>query len=177
MAKQIQNITEKLRSNKRIRQIAWTIVYVVAVSLLGVGSSFLKQGLNKAGNSKQAEILYEQLNPKDGYKLPVSYGDLGPRLLESGVIDYDAFAAIYETVNNPLSADQVDILRSRSDEQMVITKENAHFILNLFWAVGLANNNPVLTDGPMVHGLRVAVAQTDVTIKSTSREVLFSLIF
>lgn len=153
MAKQIQNITEKLRSNSRIRQIAWTIVYVVAVFLLGVGSSFLKQPLNKAGNSKQAAILYEQINPKAGYKLPVSYGDLGPRLLEGGVIDYDAFAAIYERGNDPLSADQVDILRSGSDQQIVITKENAHFILNFFWAVGLANNNPVLTDGPMVHGL------------------------
>jgi hypothetical protein len=153
MVTQIQNITEKLRSNKRIRQIAWTIVYVVAVFLLGVGSSFLKQGLNKADNSKQAEILYEQINPKDGYKLPVSYGGLGPRLLESGVIDYDAFVAIYEKGNSPLSADQVDILQSGSDEQIVLTKENAHFILNFFWAVGLANNNPILTDGPMVHGL------------------------
>ena len=153
MAKQIQNIPEKLRSNKRIRQIAWTIVYIVAVFLLGVGSSFLKQELNKADNSKQAEILYEQINPKHGYKLSVSYGNLGPRLLESGVIDYDAFAAIYEKGNTPLSADQVDILKSGSDKQIVITKENAHFILNFFWAVGLANNNPVLIDGPMVHGL------------------------
>jgi hypothetical protein len=149
----MQNITEKLWSNKRIRQLAWTIVYVVAIFLLGMGSSFLKQELNKAGNSKQAEILYEQINPRDGYKLPVSYGDLGPRLLESGVIDYDAFAAIYEKGMNPLSADQVDILQSGSDEQIVITKENAHFILNFFWAVGLVNDNPVLANGPMVHGL------------------------
>ena len=100
--------------------------------LLGVGSSFLKPGLNKAGNLKQAEILYNPINPKDGYKLPVSYGDLGPRLLESDVIDYDAFAAIYEKGNNPLSADQVDILQNGSDEQIVITKETAHFIVN-FW--------------------------------------------
>ena len=150
MAKKNRKITEELRSNKRIRQIAWPIVYVVAVFLLGVGSSFLKQGLNKADNSKQAEILYEQINPKDGYKLLVSYGDLGPRLLESGVIDYDAFAAIYENGNNPLSADQIDILQSGSGEQVVITAENAHFLLNFFWAVGLVNNNPILTDGPMV---------------------------
>jgi len=150
MAKQNRKITEEPRANKRIRQIAWLIVYVVAVFLLGVGSSFLKQGLNKANNSKQAEILYEQINPKDGYKLPVSYGDLGPRLLESGVIDYDAFAAIYENGNNPLSADQIDILQSGSGEQIVITAENAHFLLNFFWAVGLVNNNPILTDGPMV---------------------------
>jgi len=128
MAKKNRKITEELRSNKRIRQIAWPIAYIVAVFLLGVGSSFLKQGLNKADNAKQAEILYEQINPKDGYKLPVSYGDLGPRLLESGVIDYDAFAAIYENGNNPLSTDQIDILQSGSGEQIVITAENTHFL-------------------------------------------------
>ena len=110
MAKQNRKITEELRSNKRIRQIAWTIVYVVAVFLLGVGSNYLKEEWNKANDSKLAGALYEQINPKNGYKLPVSYGDLGPRLLESGVIDYDAFAAIYENGNNPLSTDQIDIL-------------------------------------------------------------------
>lgn len=150
MAKQIQDITEKLRSNKRIRQTGWTIVYIVAVFLLGLGSNYLKEGWNKANNSKRAEALYEQVNPKNGYKLPVSYGDLGPRLLESGAIDYNTFAAIYEKSNNPLSADQVDILQSGSGEQIVITAENAHFLLNFFWAVGLVNNNPILTDGPIV---------------------------
>ena len=53
-----------------------------------------------------------------------------PCLLESGAIDYDAFAAIYEKGNNPLPADQAEILQSGSGEQIVITAENAHFLLN-----------------------------------------------
>jgi hypothetical protein len=150
MAKQNRKITEEQRANKRIRQIGWNIVYIAAVFLLGVGSNYLKEEWNKANDSKPAGALYEQINPKNGYKLPVSYGDLGPRLLESGAIDYDAFAVIYEKGNNPLSADQVDILQSGSGDQIVITAENAHFLLNFFWAVGLVNNNPILTDGPMV---------------------------
>ncbi len=150
MAKQNRKITEEQRANKWIRQIGWAIVSIVAVFLLGVGSNYLKAGWTKANNSKRAEALYEQVNPKNGYELPVSYGDLGPRLLESGAIDYGAFAAIYKKDNNPLSADQVDILQSGSGEQIVITTENAHFLLNFFWAVGLVNNNPILTDGSMV---------------------------
>jgi len=146
MAKQNRKITEEQRANKRIRQIGWTIVYIVAVFLLGVGSNYLKEEWNKANDLKPAGALYEQINPKNGYKLPVSYGDLGPRLLESGAIDYDAFAAIYKNGNNPLSADQIDILQSGSGDQIVITTENAHFLLNFFWAVGLVNNNPILTD-------------------------------
>jgi hypothetical protein len=150
MAKQNRKITEEQRANKRIRQIGWTIVYIAAVFLLGVGSNYLKEEWNKANDSKLAEALYEQVNPKNGYKLLVSYGDLGSRLLESGAIDYNTFAAIYEKSNNPMSTDQVDILQSGSGEQIVITAENAHFLLNFFWAVGIVNNNPILTDGPIV---------------------------
>jgi hypothetical protein len=32
----------------------------------------------------------------------------------------------------------------------VIGPENAYFLLNFFWAVGLANRNPILTEGAMV---------------------------
>jgi hypothetical protein len=94
--------------------------------------------------------LMRQVNPADGYALPVAYDDLGPRLLASGVIDFEAFSAIYEKAGNPLSAAKVGILTRGSSEQIVITPENAHFLLNFFWAVGLVNKNPILTEGPMV---------------------------
>jgi hypothetical protein len=37
---------------------------------------------------------------------------------------------------------------------VVITRENQHFLLNLFWALGLANQNKILTEGPMVRNGR-----------------------
>ncbi|MCK6585063.1 MAG: hypothetical protein L6Q49_18355, partial [Anaerolineales bacterium] len=67
-----------------------------------------------------------------------------------GVIDYEAFAAIYTNSGNPLSDAQIEILKHGGDEQIVITAENAHFLLNYFWAVGLANKNPILIEGPIV---------------------------
>jgi len=45
---------------------------------------------------------------------------------------------------------QIDILKKGSQNEIVITRENAHFLLNYFWAVGLANKNSILTEGPMV---------------------------
>ncbi len=93
--------------------------------------------------------LMNQVNPPDGYKLPVRYGDLGPRLLEMGAIDYDAFASIYENAGSPLTKAQIEILKEGSSEKIVITSENAHFLLNFFWAVGLVNRNPILTEGPI----------------------------
>jgi hypothetical protein len=148
-----EDTEEEISANKRIRQTGWIVVGVLAVFLLGLGSGYLKWGQDETvelRQQKELTTLYEQVNPKDGYPLPISYGDLGPRLLEGGVISYDAFAAIYENSGNPLSAEQTEILKNGSDEEIVITAQNAHFLLNFFWAVGLANKNSILTDGPMV---------------------------
>ena len=146
--------TEKeISANKRIRQTGWIVVGVLAVFLLGLGSGYLKWGQDETvelRQQKELTVLYEQVNPKDGYALSLSYGDLGPQLLENGMISYDSFAAIYEDSGNPLSAEQIEILTNGSNEEIVINAENSHFLLNFFWAVGLANRNSILTDGPMV---------------------------
>lgn len=148
-----EDTEEEISANKRIRQTGWIVVGVLAVFLLGLGSGYLKWGQDETvelRQQKELTILYEQVNPKDGYALPISYGDLGPRLLEGGVISYDAFAAIYENSGNPLSAEKTEIVKNGSDEEIVINADNSHFLLNFFWAVGLANKNSILTDGPMV---------------------------
>ncbi len=94
--------------------------------------------------------LMQQVNPQQGYELPARYGDLGPRLLQGGAIDYNAFAAVFQSGGDPLTPAQVDILKNGNSEPIVITSENSHFLLNYFWAVGLANKNTILTQGPMV---------------------------
>lgn len=146
--------SELQSANRRVKVVAWTILIIAVVGVLfNIGGNYLKPKLGGAENSNgpiEFNVLYEQVNPKDGYALPVSYGDLGPRLIESGMINYDAFAAIYENAGNPLSKAQIEILKNGSDQPIVITAENAHFLLNYFWAVGLANKNPILTEGPMV---------------------------
>jgi hypothetical protein len=93
--------------------------------------------------------LAAQVNPADGYDLGVSYGDLGPQVLAAGGIDYSAFAALYESSGLPLTEEQVEILTEGTDKPIVISAENAHFLLNFFWAVGLLNTNPILTEGPI----------------------------
>jgi hypothetical protein len=138
---------EDFSTNKWIKRIAWVVIAVVLVLMTGLGSGYLKRG---SLQEKELIQLYEQVNPENGYALPISYGNIGPRLLQSGVIDYDAFAAIYENFGNPLTSAEVEILTHGSDEKIVISADNAHFLLNLFWAVGLVNKNSILTEGPMI---------------------------
>lgn len=135
------------------------LALILAVFALGVLIMYMvslrsRQGPVNTGLAKmsRAEIaaLMDQVNPPEGYELPALYGDLGPRLIESGVIDFDAVAAVFENAGDPLTQSQVEILRRASHEQIVISRENAHFLLNFFWAVGLVNKNPILTEGPIV---------------------------
>jgi hypothetical protein len=144
---------DEISTNKRIRQIAWMVIGILGIFLLGLGSGYLKWGQDETADvksQKETATLYEQVNPREGYALPVSYGNLGPRLIESGIIDYDAFAAVYIGSGTPLSPEQIEILKSGSDQQIVINAENAHYLLNFFWAAGLVNKNRILTEGPMI---------------------------
>lgn len=83
------------------------------------------------------------------YTLPIRYGSLGPQLVAAGAIDLAAFAGLYTDGGKPLNNEQQAILSDGSNAPVVIDKANAHFLLNFFWAVGLANRNPVLLEGPM----------------------------
>ncbi len=139
--------------NQRIRQIALMVIVIVVTFLLGLGSGYLKWGQDETAAAKQQEELtqlYEQVNPKDGYTLPVSYGKLGPQLMDAGVINYDSLLKVMSDSGDAINNRQIDILKKGSDEKVVITAKNAHFLLNFFWAVGLANKNKILTEGPMV---------------------------
>ena len=94
--------------------------------------------------------LVLRINPPEGYSLPVSYGDLGPRLLAAGAIDYDLFLRLYEQKGQPLTDAQQELLMAGSRDAVVFTRQNADFLLNFFWAVGLVSQNPLLLDGPMM---------------------------
>jgi len=92
--------------------------------------------------------LFDQVNPREGFAINASYSNIGYRLVEDGVIDFDKFKAVYDRAGSPLSEQQLKIFSEEGlDEPIVINRENSYFLLNLFWAFGLANENPILTEG------------------------------
>ncbi len=108
-----------------------------------------KQALVAGGVSGNidADSVFLQINPREGYDLNVSYGDLGPKMVELGVIDLEKFQDVYENAGQPLGKEQLKILTEGSQEKIKITPENSYFLLNFFWAFGLANKNKILTEG------------------------------
>lgn len=149
----LQSDSETDSARRRIRQIALAVIVIVVTFLIGLGSGYFQWGRDDMAERKQQKELtrlYEQINPAEGYSLGVTYDDLGPRLVEAGVIDYDAFLQVMSASGDAVSNRQIDVLKKGSGEEIVITRENAHFLLNFFWAAGLANKNSILTDGMMV---------------------------
>lgn len=94
--------------------------------------------------------VFNEINPQSGYEIGKSYGDLGPKMIKSGVIDIEKFRSAYSRSGQPLTAEQEEILTKGSDKKIRITRDNSYFLLNFFWAVGLANQSKILTEGEMV---------------------------
>lgn len=139
------------KSNILIYVLALIVINLAIVDYLilkdttfGNISAFLSERTQKA----ERESIFEQMNPSSGYELPVAYSDLGPKMVSSGVIDLEKFTSLYQG-RGGMSKEESDILTKGSNQKIKITRENSNFLLNFFWAAGLANNSKILTEGQM----------------------------
>ena len=94
--------------------------------------------------------LFDEVNPVDGYEIDTKFENLGPKMIALGVIDQAKFITVYEKSNQPLTSGQKEILLKGSNQKIKITRDNAYFLLNFFWAVGLVNKSKILDEGDMV---------------------------
>lgn len=97
--------------------------------------------------SSESGDLSSEVLPTEGVVLPIKWGDLGARLMEAGVIDEEKFEKLYAG-RGGLTEETRGLLYGKNGE-IVMTPENADVLLNLFWAFGLGNKNPILENGPM----------------------------
>jgi len=82
--------------------------------------------------------------------LPVSWGDLGAKLVSVGVIDGTKFQALYDE-RGQFTEEYKSLLIGNNADKLKITKDNAGYLLNLFWALGLASKNQILDSGEMAN--------------------------
>lgn len=143
---------------QRTNPTARKALFILVVFISGLGSGYLMGRQSMSANSSSAEVssknkvaaMIHQINPPGGYTIPATFGKIGPQMLDAGAIDLNQFTEIYQQAGKPLTDEQMAILTEGSNSQIVITAENAYFLLNFFWAFGLTNLNRILTEGPMV---------------------------
>lgn len=131
-------------------QVLIRILLAILIFGSGLGGGYLLriyESAHIAANKMTAMV--SAINPQDGFKIQAKFGDVGPKLLSSGAIDLASFEQLYQQSGHPLTEEEIEQLTKGSQDQIVITRENARFLLNFFWALGLTNKNPVLDSGPI----------------------------
>ena len=98
---------------------------------------------------KDTQGLRELVLPKKGISIPVEWGDLGKKLVDVGVIDKELFLTLYQD-GKELGEYEMNLLEGGQNEEILINSENSGVVLNLLWALGLANKNKILEEGPMI---------------------------
>ncbi len=97
-----------------------------------------------ANNSNSANVLVSSGSDT----LPVKWGNLGRQMVETGVIDANQFEMLYSQ-RGGLKEEEKALLYNETNGDLVISSDNNGVILNMLWALGLGNKNPILENGPM----------------------------
>src|SRR3989338_1366743 len=122
-----------------------TPISIVLAGVLIAAAVYASQSQRNGPPAAAQSDLQELVTPSSGVALPIVWGDLGVRLVASGTIDPDALKRLYQE-RSELPGEYDDLFTGRSSTPLKITRANAGRLLNLLWAVGLANKNPILED-------------------------------
>lgn len=140
---------------KNLRKKTAFILGFIGVGILGlmIGINLPKlqkqisdYKLSKKNAEESAKIqkLTQAVIPDAGFTLPISWGDLGPKLIALGVIDKDKFGEAMQ-----LTGDQKKILEGGMEAPVAINSQNGQFVVDLLWAIGLAQKSIVYDEGPL----------------------------
>ncbi len=150
-------IIEELPEVQPVKKNYGLSVSIFISALIIVGGWIYATGLKNNASQKEtataslsdlALTSEEELLPSEGVILPVRWGDLGLKLASAGVIDRQKFDSIYASRGGISEVDR-RLLEETNNGDIRITSENAGFLLNLFWALGLGAKNEILENGPM----------------------------
>lgn len=127
------------------REYATPISVVIVGALVAVSIYTAPWNKSPVSAEEARANLEQSVLPKDGITLPVTWGDLGAKLVEVGAIDPTKLEALYKD-RGGFPAEYRKMIEKNANEKIVITNWNAGYLLNLLWALGLANRNPILED-------------------------------
>ena len=136
----------------------WMVLLIVLNSTLAMGFGqyyLMKQQLQKdikelsksLDPAQMVAALKQEVLPQKGYQTSLKWKDLGKKLVESGAIDKQKYEQIFTASSD--GADHMKYMEGSWDENITINEQNARFMVNTLWALGLVNKSKVLDEGPM----------------------------
>lgn len=98
----------------------------------------------QGGKIMDLSKLDGQIIPEQGTEMPVSWGSIGPKLVSLGVIGDAKFRQAMK-----MTTDQEEIYSKGTDKKIKIDRTNVQFVVDMLWALGLAQKSLVYDEGPM----------------------------
>lgn len=154
-------VVEETHDKKSLFKNPWLPVSLILIGALIFNQFYTVEIYRKQGTSSNREIqsnstvsntsinsdtLAAAVLPRDGVTLPISWGNLGEKMTDLGVIDEAKFKDLFQ---NSLTEDQEAILVSTWNKPIIMTNNNSRFMLDMLWAFGLANQSDILENGEM----------------------------
>lgn len=127
----------------------WALFGIIILLFL---FSFIQADIKSSQTIESKDTLARlktEVLPAEGVELPVRWGDLGKQMAEAGVVDKEKFLEIYKARENEDEARR--FLEKNITGNLRMTAQNSGLILNLLWALGVGNKNPILEKGPMAN--------------------------
>lgn len=145
--KRVSDLENKMKNCCGFSAIgASLIVAAIIISLSWIYSNGLKykNEIIPINTNHNQQIISDA----GGVTLPITWNDLGKKMVAEGVIDSKKFESLYKEFE-PLLHEARQMLYETNNKKIAINETNSSLLLNLFWALGLANKNPILENGPM----------------------------
>lgn len=136
----------------------WMVLLIVLNSTLAMGfvqyylinlqlQKDIKELSKTLDPAQMVAELQKEVLPQKGYMTSLKWKDLGKKLVEAGAIDKQKYEEIFTASSD--GADHMKYMDGNWDENIAINEQNARFMVNTFWALGLVNKSKVLDGGPM----------------------------
>lgn len=125
---------------------------LLVASIIPSSRSVMPDSLNQQSKKQDVDIavLEKTVIPKEGIVLPVVWKNYGEKLVTAGVIDATKLMSIYQA-NDLIDDSYYKLISDENNGNLKITQDNASYLLNLLWALGLANKNPILETGEIAN--------------------------
>lgn len=131
---------------KKEQRVNWHLAIAVFFSLGLVAYAVMRV------DAPAGESAFERKPPEGrsevSFRIPLGRQGLFSDLVKTGALDRDAFQSLYKSRGGFSDAEQTLIAEFDRGE-ISITEKNSGLLLNVLWAFGLANTNPILEEGPM----------------------------
>ncbi|NJO23992.1 MAG: hypothetical protein HC868_15040 [Sphingomonadales bacterium] len=98
--------------------------------------------------AQRRQDVGEQVRPKEGYQTKLVLGDIVPRMAAHGIIEWEKMETLYKG-RGGIPAELKQLLTQASDTPLVVTRENANWLANILWPLGLSNRMAINRRSPI----------------------------